>query len=180
MDPRGLQENEQVYLNGSLDVLSAWEGGVPMRRTEDNQYLWFVVVQLPISLADRAVTAYTDGYISQAAGDGLFQYRYEIRLAPDNNENRNDAAAITPGGLSVLIEGQTERVEHILKLRYFHSFRQNHKFRRFKGWISSSKTVFQQYVQHILYCFQRGEWLWSCVVLTILFVFVHYCLYVVI
>ena len=157
LDPRGLKEGEYVFLNGSLDVLSAWEGGVPMERTEDNEDLWCVTVELPLSKEDRATTVYTGGYVSQGAGDGLFQYRYEIRLAQGDTENRADVAASTPDGSPVIIEGQMERIEHSLKLQYFDSFRPNHKFRRFKGWTLSSKSVFQQYVQHNIFRFQQGE-----------------------
>jgi hypothetical protein len=125
--------------------------------TEDNDCLWRITVQLPLTQADRATTPYTGVYGAQATADGLFQFRYEIRLAAGDNENQSDPAASTVQGARVLIEGQTERVEHNLKIHYFHAFRPNNKFRRFKGWTLSNKTVFQQYVQHHIYRFQRGE-----------------------
>jgi hypothetical protein len=161
LDPRSLKEGEQVFLNGSLDVLSAWEGGIPMHPTEDNECLWHTTVQLPLNEVNRATTAYTGVYGVQSAdastGDGLFQFRYEIRLAAGDSENRTDAAASTPEGAPVIVEGQTERVEHNLKLQYFHSFRSNNKFRRFKGWSLTNKTVFQQYVQHHIYRLHKGK-----------------------
>ena len=138
-----------------------------MHPTVDNDCLWCLTVQMPLSQADRVTTlattasAYSGMYGVQGAGagatDGLFQYRYEIRLADGDTEQRGTALATTPGGVSVLVEGGSERVEHHLKQQYFHSFHHNHKFRRFKGWTLSNKTVFQQYVQHHIFRFQQGE-----------------------
>ena len=156
LDPRAQKEGEVVFLNGSLDILTSWNGGIPMQRAEDNECLWSVTVQLPISEGDRVNNSYAGVYGVQGTGDGMFQYRYEIRLADDDTENRGEAYATTPSGATVLIEGQAERIEHNLKLHFFHSFRPNYKFRRFKGWSQSNKSVFQQYVQHIIFCFQNG------------------------
>lgn len=130
MDQRAFLNNDRVFLTGSLEVMGAWrEGeGIVMNQANDNPLLWFVDVNLPFTMTDSATF-------------GLFQFRYQIISAKDG----------------IIIEGQGERIETNVRKSYYHVFRSNYYFPRFRGWVANTGPVVMKHLlKHELLLFRNG------------------------
>jgi hypothetical protein len=117
-----------VVLNGSPAELTDWGEGVPMVPCADNSMIWTATVNLPFGFSDNCLT-------------GIFSFRYEIVTTSGN-----------------IVEGQNDRFEQGLQRNYFHMFRSNFRYPRFKGWTAmSGKQAFMQFCARNLEKLRRGE-----------------------
>jgi hypothetical protein len=118
-------------LTGSLEVMGNWRqgGGIEMTPDQSNPLLWVAVVDLPLAMSD-------------AAPYGLFQFRYEIVSARDGT----------------IIEGQNERTENTMRRNFYHVFRSNYYFARFRGWTASNNNgvVMRHFLQYELSRLRSG------------------------
>lgn len=93
----------------------------------EDLYLWSISLELPFSLADSSPY-------------GIFRYRYEILTRAGN-----------------IIEGNLERSEQQIRTHYFHSFRGNFRYPRFRGWTAPHpRDIFQFYCRSIISDFSNG------------------------
>lgn len=83
VDARAVRPGESVMLDGNLDALSAWGGGVPMQPHPRNPLLWSARVLLPFTATD-------------ACARGMFQFSYSI--------STNERGKIKEGGECFLSE----------------------------------------------------------------------------
>lgn len=128
LDARALQEGDRVVLNGSPAELTDWGDGIAMLPAFDNPMIWTATVNLPFGFTDHCLT-------------GIFSFRYEIVTVSGN-----------------IIEGQNDRFEQGLQWNFYHIFRSNFRYPRFKGWTAmSGKQAFMQFCAWNLDKLRRGD-----------------------
>jgi hypothetical protein len=94
----------------------------------EDLHMWSISLELPFSLADSSPY-------------GIFRYRYEILTRSGN-----------------IIEGNMERSEQQVRTNYYHFFRGNFRYPRFRGWTTPHpRDIFQFYCQSIVAEFSNGE-----------------------